>query len=213
MKNNKFGLLTTLICLATVVTLTSCTTVEKEVLATTVEALPVFEYDTISTYGFDGDIAPWGVANDSGSQPEMLLGVAESGALMFNMEWSDVASDDRWSDSVRVKADSVDLDANGANAVAYDLYLESGKTISAPFDIVTILQFPPTWWVEGSVRNINYSNGTDLGNGLVKYSIISEINGLVGDEVISHLLINVVGNGSGYQGKVLIDNISLVTTK
>lgn len=214
MKNKiLFAIITVSIILAT---FNSCISTSKdsvEIAVIEVKPIPTKEFDEVLSYNFNEDIENWGVASDSGSQPDITLDKAESNALMFNISWGDKPDSDRWSDSVRVKADGVNLNANGANAIAFDLYIESGKTVEIPFEVVPILQYPPSWWVQGPSITFDYSNGNDLGNGLVKYSIVAEINELTGDEVINHLLINVIGNGTGYEGKVLLDNIALVTTK
>lgn len=169
--------------------------------------IPVYETPLVTWNFDDGSTAGWHVADDSGAKPALSLGTAESPALAFRGTWAGPAVADAWSTAPRIRIADTGLEIGAARRLSAELYLEAGKQVSGPLEVNPVLQYPPTWWTQLPAVKVNYAAGEPAGNGLLRFPVSVPLS-LTPDVKLAHLLFVVVGNGSGYEGEVYLDNIA-----
>jgi endoglucanase len=163
----------------------------------------------IAAWDFEsGGLDGWHVADDSGVTPELATGDAESRAIVFSQRWSGEPSNDPWATAPRLRIADTGLEIGDATELAFDLYLEAGKNISGMFEVNPILQYPPSWWDQLPAVEISYPDGEPVANGLVRFPVSVPLS-LSGDTALAHLLLVIVGAGTGYEGRIYLDNIAV----
>jgi hypothetical protein len=125
------------------------------------------------------------------------------------MKWPAEARADRWATAPRIKIADTGLEVGSATALSLDLYLETGRSDVAPLEVNPVLQYPPSWWNQLPPVRLEYADGRSVGSRLLKFPVRVPLS-LAPDTRLAHLLLVVIGAGSGYEGEVYLDNISLV---
>lgn len=160
----------------------------------------------------DGESGGWAIAGDSPVKPETaVFDYGQGQAIAYDYEWSQTPEADNWSSAPRLRLGDTGLAMAGVKSINSRLLLESGKEIEGEFELNFILQYPPSWWTQLPAVKFAYSSGRDLGNGYLAYDLSSSIN-IPASTSLGHVQLILVGAGTGYQGKVLFDSISLNST-
>ncbi|MFP4113833.1 MAG: cellulase family glycosylhydrolase [Spirochaetota bacterium] len=175
-----------------------------------IKGVPIPTYEVpIASWDFEDGLGPWHVADDSGARPELGTAEAESSALTFRIDWPDEVPDDAWSTAPRLRVADTGLDISTATAVRADLYLEAGQTVAGPIEVNPVLQYPPSWWSQLPAIELDYESGEAVGGGWLKYGVRAPVS-VPADTTLAHLLLVIVGAGSGYEGRVAVDNVAVV---
>ena len=171
-------------------------------------AVPTYPQPLVSWDFEDGTTQKWAVADDSAVKPELKPGKAETSAVGFIGKWATEVIPDGWSTAPRLKISGIGIDLSSAASLSAEFYLEAGKKVGKEFEVNPVLQYPPSWWNQLPSVKVSYSEGAPVAGGLLKYNVKIPIAVAAGTK-LEHLLFVVNGNGTGYEGKVLFDNIAI----
>lgn len=165
-------------------------------------------YQTMLTqWSFEQGLQNWAIADDSPVKPELFVETIESPALAFKGEWSTFSSPAAWFTAPRLRIGSAYVQIGTADTLSFDLYLEAGKKLAADFTINPVLQYPPAYWTQLPTVEVKYKSGVRVKNGFLKYHVKMPIS-VSPDTLLINLVLIVVGNGTGYKGKIAFDNIA-----
>ena len=188
-----------------------------------IKGLPTPTYfRSVHEWNFEsGDLQSWTIADDSPVKPSPSVlpvpvstdagsssSVGQFGAG-YEFSWSSQRAADTWATAPRFRVGDVDLPLAGVNAVRVVLLLESDKEVTGPMELNAILQYPPSYWTQLTALPFGYPSGVDLGNGYRRFELVVPASPSA-DTVLSHMQLILVGAGSGYEGKVIFDSVSLV---
>lgn len=176
------------------------------------EEPPVYR-QAIHSWDFEsGELEGWHIAEDSPVKPELgVLNAGEAKGAGYQYDWSTQAVSDAWSTAPRLRIGDTNKIIDQGDSVGVRLLLEKGKTVQAPLELNVIMQYPPSWWTQLPAVKINYGEGEDLGNGYLAYQIDVPYSAEEGTE-LKHLQLILVGTGSGYEGRVIVDSVAVQTT-
>jgi len=162
----------------------------------------------VKAWNFDENKNGWTMDNNGSVMPDTYLAEAESQALAFDMIWTTEEMEDQWQTAPRlIKRDiGANIGYGKATIYTFDLYLDASQTLEAPITITPVAQYPPTWWTQLDEFSTDDIEPVILDNGLAKYSFNIPLE-FPGTAQLGHLVLVVVGQGSGYDGTVMIDNI------
>lgn len=162
----------------------------------------------VKEWYFDENRDGWTMDNNGSVSPDIYLANAETQALAFDMSWTTEELEDLWSTAPRLIKRDIGRNIGYGKATIYtfDLYLDASQTLEAPITIAPVAQYPPTWWSQMKEITTDDFEPVILDNGLAKYSISIPLE-FPGTAELGHLVLVVVGQGSGYDGTVMIDNV------
>jgi endoglucanase len=174
------------------------------------EPIPTYE-TSIKTCDFEKGLEKWGVPGDSPVKAKVAVDRVESDALLFANKWPAAANADAWSTSVRLIISNAGIALPTDGTVSLDFYLQAGKKLKKGFEVVPVLQYPPSWWQQLSAVKIPYAKGVPAGKGWLKFTVKAPFTTEAGAK-LGHLVLVVVGDGSGYDGQVAVDSIMIAGT-
>lgn len=173
---------------------------------------PVYKQD-IHRWDFEGnDMEGWIIADDSPVKPELeIISAGETSGIGYQFRWNDVAASDAWSTAPRLRIGDTNIAIGTGNSIGVELLLESGKEVTGEMELNAVLQYPPSWWSQLPALRFNYSDGEDLGNGYLRFTLDIPYSAETETE-LKHLLLIMAGTGSGYEGKVIFDSVAIQKT-
>lgn len=193
------GIITLVLLLAAIFSMASC--------ASKAEAA-VEDPTIVKAWDFEENKNGWTMDNNGSVMPDTYLAEAETQALAFDMTWTTEEMEDMWQTAPRLIKRDIGRNIGYGKATIYtfDLYLDASQTLEAPIVIAPVAQYPPTWWTQMEEISTDDIEPVILDNGLAKYSISIPLE-FPGAAQLGHLVLVVVGQESGYDGTVMIDNV------
>lgn len=173
---------------------------------------PTYRQD-IHAWDFEsGELQGWHIAEDSPVKPEVsVLSAGETKGAGYEFAWKAQAVGDAWSTAPRLRIGDTNKIIDQGNSVGVELLLEKGKTVTGQLELNAVMQYPPSWWIQLPALKFNYNDGEDLGNGYLKFQLDVPYSAEAETE-LKHLLLILVGTGSGYEGEVIFDKIAIQKT-
>lgn len=172
------------------------------------EALPTYAAP-LATWDFEAGQEGWAVADDSSAKPALAVARAETKALSFQADWTAPGVKDAWSTAPRLKIADTGIAIGTATAITFTMYLQAGETLTKDFEVDPVLQFPPSWWTQLPAVKFSYAGGEPVGNNLLKFAARDPVQAPA-DAKLGHVLLVVVGDGTGYKGTVAFDDVTIM---
>ncbi|MDA3810886.1 MAG: cellulase family glycosylhydrolase [Spirochaetaceae bacterium] len=178
---------------------------------TRIKGLPAPKYrQDIHTWDFEeGELQGWSIADDSPVKPELsVITAGEKSGAGYQFAWKSQAVSDAWSTAPRLRIGDTNKPIAEGNSVGIELLLESGSNVAGQLELNVIMQYPPSWWTQLPALKFNYKDGEDLGNGYLRYMLDIPYSAQPEME-LKHMLLILVGTGSGYEGDVIFDKVAI----
>lgn len=162
----------------------------------------------VKAWYFDEKQDGWRMDVNGAVMPDMYLAEAETQAIAFDITWTTEEMEDMWATAPRlIKSDiGRNIGYGKATKYSFEMFLDASQTLSAPITIAPVAQYPPSWWSQLPEISTDDVEPVILDNGLAKYSFNIPLE-FPGTAELGHLVLVVVGQGSGYDGTVMFDNI------
>lgn len=168
-------------------------------------------------WDFENGITGWGDSLSSSVKLNYTPEKAETTALSFDFAYNKSEAGN-WNNSPIFSSPTYMGRIEGSTAITFDLYLEKGKATTGSIEVYPIIQSPEhNYWFQLDFTEISaVSGGTDVGNGLMKYTITKELKNSAGEalsptDIIHVLTFTNCGKFTDYNGKIYYDNIRLIS--
>lgn len=172
----------------------------------------------VKAWNFDDGIGSWGNAGwDYQYDGEAATTAAENGMLKINVDYSKNA-ETSWSQIGVQEWKEVNL--QGVSKTTFDFYYDPTKLGSGSFSIKEAIQYSTGEDEDGNTitaeaiggnvtASVNTENAEDAENGLKKATVTVEFDEVT-QETCCNVVICIVGQNTGYQGAVYIDNLKMI---
>ena len=161
----------------------------------------------------EGGRQGWVVSTDSAAMVDLQIRQAETNALSYKYGWKNPGPEDPWFAGPRISSVWVNLKYPEYSYIDLDFYIEKTDA-SGKLQIQPVVQIPETgYWFEIALQDVIFSEGEELDNGILKYSLTFEIADVDGNRppdnsVLRNLIFVTLGIDTDYKGTLYYDNIN-----
>jgi len=169
------------------------------------------------SWDFEDGINGWGDSLSSSVQLTYTQEVAETNALAFDFTYN-ATEVGNWNNCPIFSSPTYMGTIGESTKIRFDVYLEKGKATQGSIEVYPIIQSPQhNYWFQLPLTEISaVSGGEELENGLIKYTITSDLTDASGNPLASTDTIHVLtfcncGKFTDYSGKIYYDNIQFIS--
>ncbi len=155
----------------------------------------------------------WVVGADTAAMVDLQIRKAETNALSYDYGWKNPGPEDPWFAAPRISSVWVNLKYPEYSIIDLDFYIKK-TDVPGKLQIQPVVQIPETgYWFEIALQDVVFSEGEELDNGLLKYSLSFEIIDAEGkrppdNSVLRNLIFVTLGIDTDYKGALYYDNIN-----
>lgn len=163
---------------------------------------------SIAEWSFNGETQGWSIAADSGQKTTAEASTTAGGSLAIPVKWESGKEKDPWGSAPRVQLQNAALSLPSQGSIAFDLLLDPKLMENDTIEISPVFQYPPSWWAQMDTVYLSDIAPENADGSLVRYRMRAPFT-TPEDSALGHIVLVIVGAGSGYEGTLYLDNISI----